>query len=411
MNSFMEPFSSHWRITKDGISKALGESLIVLDSSVLLDLYRVTPSARKEMINSLHTVRENLWIPHQVALEFHSNRVEAAQDQLNFYNETCKALEAAQNQALQRLNEFANRSALDAEEKRDLKGPLEQAFREAMERVRSHQGVFDLTLGRVLNDDPVLKALAHLLDGRVGQSLPEEDHERALGEASRRKEARIPPGYKDRAKRNNSAGDYIWWEQTLIMAAEIRKPVLIISNDEKEDWLNKRIDFPLGPREELIQEMNQRADVSLRIVSFPAFLEAIKTNSSVPVSRETLSQANIARRQSEERSKRIICSRALVEDYLTFMGRAIGRYEEELKRNLVERGKITDDPDGEAILESDIRRVEYAISMYRDRAAKLAEAIDGASSLNGNLALRIEDDSLRLAVIKRMREAQAATPD
>jgi hypothetical protein len=404
----MEPFSSHWRMTKGQISKALSESLIVLDSSVLLDLYRVTPSARKEMIDSLHTVRKNLWIPHQVALEFHSNRVEAAQDQLNFYNETCKALETAQNQALQRLNEFANRSALDDKERRDLKGPLEQSFREAIERVRSHQGVFDLNLGTVLNDDPVLKALADLLDGRVGQSLPEEDHERALEEASRRKEARIPPGYKDRAKRNNSAGDYLWWEQTLVMAAEARKPVLIISNDEKEDWLNKRIDFPLGPREELIREMNQRAGVPLRIVNFPTFLEAIKTTSSVPVSRETLTQANIARRQSGERSKRVICSRALVEEYLAFMSHAVDRYQMELKERLAERSKITDDPDGEAILDGEIRRMEYGISMYRNRATKLKEAVNGASTLKGDLlALRIEDDSLRLAVIKRMREARA----
>ncbi|MYX26149.1 DUF4935 domain-containing protein [Streptomyces sp. SID8381] len=398
-------------MSKDEISKALSESLIVLDSSVLLDLYRVTPSARKEMINSLHTVRSNLWIPHQVALEFHSNRVEAAQDQLNFYNETCKALEVAQNQALQRLNEFANRSALNSAEKRDLKGPLEQAFREAIERVKSHQGVFDLTLGRVLNDDPVLKALADLLDGRVGSSLPEEDYEKALEEASRRKEARIPPGYKDRAKKNNSAGDYLWWEQTLVMAAEARKPVLIISNDEKEDWLNKRIDFPLGPREELIQEMSQRADVSLRIVNFPAFLEAIKTTSSVPVSRETLSQANIARRQSEERSKRIICNPAVIEDYMSFMKRAIARHGEQLKSALAQRDSIADDADGVAILDMEIRREEYVISMYRDRVAKLEEAIDGASSLKGDLALRIEDNSLRLELVKRLREARAATPE
>ncbi|CAM5735834.1 hypothetical protein SHIRM173S_00517 [Streptomyces hirsutus] len=162
INSFMELFSSHWRMTKRELAEALKESLIVLDSSVMLDLYRVTPSARAEMINSLLTVKEILWIPYQVALEFHSNRVEAAQDQLNFYNDTCKSLEAAQNQAIQRLNEFANRSALGDGEKKKLKGPLEQAFRVAIERVRSHQGVFDLTLSKVLNDDPVLKALAQL---------------------------------------------------------------------------------------------------------------------------------------------------------------------------------------------------------------------------------------------------------
>ncbi|MFD5860543.1 PIN-like domain-containing protein [Streptomyces chartreusis] len=398
-------------MAKDEISRALQESLVVIDSSVLLDLYRVTPTARKEMIDSLISIEGNLWLPHQVALEFHRNRVEAARDQLSFYDETCKSLETAQNQALQRLNEFANRSALDKDEKKRLKEPLERAFGIAVERVKSHQGVFDLTISRVLNDDPVLKTLAKLFEGKVGPPLPEAEYVKAQAEAARRRDGRIPPGYKDRAKRTNPDGDYLWWEQTLVNAAEGDKPVLIISNDEKEDWINKRIDFSLGPREELVEEMRQRAGVSLRIINFATFLEAVRVDSPVSVSRETVSQANIARRQGEKRSRRIYVSSDIVEEYEAHIIRVLERRERELEVKTVELGKAIDDPDMKEVLDVQAAGIQYAIDMYRSQLSELREVIEHAPRVKGDLALYIENNSLRRALVERVHEEKKRLAD
>jgi hypothetical protein len=398
-------------MAKDEISRALQESLVVIDSSVLLDLYRVTPTARNEMMASLISIEGNLWLPHQVALEFHRNRVEAARDQLSFYDETCKALETAQNQALQRLNEFANRSALDNDEKKSLKEPLERAFGVAIERVKSHQGVFDLTISRVLNDDPVLKMLAKLFEGRVGSPLPEAEYIKAQAEAARRRDGRIPPGYKDRAKRTNPDGDYLWWEQTLIKAAEGDKPILIISNDEKEDWINKRIDFSLGPREELVEEMRQRAGVSLRIINFATFLEAVRVDSPVSVSRETVSQANIARRQGEKRSRRIYVRLDIVEKYEASILRTLERREGELKAKIAEKREANGDPDMTEVLDVQAGGIEYAIDMYRAQLDELRGLIEHAPRKNDILALHIENDSLRRALVERMHEEKKRLAD
>lgn len=398
-------------MARDEISQALQESLIVIDSSVLLDLYRVTPTARREMIDSLFAIAENLWVPHQVALEFHRNRVEAARDQIAFYDETCKSLEAARNQALQRLNEFANRSALDDSEKSRLKKPLESAFDVAIERVKSHQEGFDLTVGKVLNDDPVLKALAKFLDGKVGQPLPEDEYAKAQAEAARRRNGRIPPGYKDRAKRTNPDGDYLWWEQTLIKAAEVGKPVLIISNDEKEDWINKRLDFSLGPREELVEEMRRRADVALRIVNFATFLEVVRVDSPVSVSRETVSQANIARRQGEKRAKSIFVSPAIVDKYEAFILRALERRENELAESMAEQVGVTDDPDMKELLDARIAGIRYAAEMYQRQLYDLREAVANATRLKGDLVLHIENDSLRRALLERVHEERKRAVD
>lgn len=404
VGSFMEPFISHWRTPKGHLQSALESSLVVLDSSVLLDLYRVTPTARVEMIRSLNTVKDRIWIPHQVALEFHRNRIDAAQDQLDFYNETCKSLESAKSQALQKLNEFANRCALGVSEKDALKKPMEEAFGVAIKGVRSHEGKFDLTIGRVLNEDPVLEALASLFDGRVGPAMSEQDLEAAEAEANRRKVEQIPPGYKDGRKRKNAAGDYIVWEQTLLEAESRKVPVVIVSNDDKEDWVTKRSDFSMGPREELVREMKQRAGVAFRLVNFSSFLEATNSSSaSAAVSRETLSQAKMASRQGERRGTRMTISEEQAESYLQFLRFGLESNSRELESNSLELATVQDDEDVASLLRSEVDRAAHGVAMYKRRLEHFEHVLLSASRLKGDVLLDIEDSQARKALIAHIR--------
>lgn len=51
------------------------EAIIVPDTNVLLDLYQLPPTAREEMLAVLTELKERLWIPYQVALEFRRQRL------------------------------------------------------------------------------------------------------------------------------------------------------------------------------------------------------------------------------------------------------------------------------------------------------------------------------------------------
>jgi hypothetical protein len=51
-----------------------------------------------------------------------------------------------------------------------------------------------------------------------------------------RVEGRIPPRYGDKAKEENSFGDFIFWRQVLAHADS--NPVLILTNDCKTDWVH-----------------------------------------------------------------------------------------------------------------------------------------------------------------------------
>ena len=63
------------------------ECLLVLDSSVLLNLYRFPTSASRELLAVLQTFENRLWIPHQVALEFQRNRLGVRAEQLKKFGE------------------------------------------------------------------------------------------------------------------------------------------------------------------------------------------------------------------------------------------------------------------------------------------------------------------------------------
>ncbi|WP_405501340.1 PIN domain-containing protein [Streptomyces niveus] len=282
--------------------------MIVLDTNVLLDLYRVTPGAREEMLNVIEAAKESVWIPHQVALEFHRNRVGAAKDQLDFYPATCKSLETLKNQAMQKVNEFANRCALNGVAKLQFKEALEEAFEMTIAQVKEHQANFDLTIGKILNEDPILDRLSVILDGRVGPPLDSDALSVALEEAERRKNEQIPPGFRDSAKQSNSAGDYLLWEQTLIAAESGNRTVLIVSNDEKDDWVEKQLNFTTGPREFLVEEMRSRASSDLLIMTFPSFLEAAKRKFQATVSSQTLEQARRAVAREKSTTKPIFLS-------------------------------------------------------------------------------------------------------
>jgi hypothetical protein len=76
------------------------QGLIVLDANVLLDLYRITPKARRHVLNAFNRVADRLWVPHQAALEFSRNRKQTVIDRTSSFKQTRQMLRAAEANAV-----------------------------------------------------------------------------------------------------------------------------------------------------------------------------------------------------------------------------------------------------------------------------------------------------------------------
>ncbi len=69
-----DKFPGYYRRTKEELDRIWRDGIIVLDTNVLLNLYRYSERAREELLGVLRRVKDQLWIPYQVAEEFHRDR-------------------------------------------------------------------------------------------------------------------------------------------------------------------------------------------------------------------------------------------------------------------------------------------------------------------------------------------------
>ncbi len=286
--------------------------LIVLDANVLLDLYRVTPDARSQVIGTLNGVADRLWVPHQAAVEFSRNRRRVVEDRTSSFKQTKQVLESVTVKAIdvlvsgveqliyQRERNGTTRTwdivgaGLDRESLlRRLDGVMSPALTELETLMAEH----DLHLQDMQGTDPLLSQIDELLNGRIGPSYASTELRALVEEAHNfRFPNKIPPGYLDANKETplRAAGDFLLWRQTIdksaLMAGNDRS-VLLITKDLKEDWWNfdtkKR---PQGPRPELVQELHDSTGANLLLLTLKEFLTGAKRYLAFSVSDETLNE-------------------------------------------------------------------------------------------------------------------------
>lgn len=287
-------FEGYLSPSDEDYRSVLTSGLIVLDTNVLLNLYRYDPQVRADLLMVLEKLAENLWVSHQAQDEFWRNRELTIINRRNSAKEAISALDRPERQTDEVIATWARSVGLPEERHVELRKFIEDAFKALKEAVKGPAGRDPLAGARDTNRDPVLAALDHLLNGRVGAALPQEDLTKALKEADRRATERIPPGFMDRDKPDHRrAGDYLVWEQTLREAERRRVDVLLVTSDVKEDWWRKVRGRPCGPHPELVAELRQRSGGRLFMLQPQDLLRIVGRLLQVTVQPE--SEAEIAR--------------------------------------------------------------------------------------------------------------------
>ena len=279
----------------------LTTGIVVLDTNVLLNLYRYNAQTRADLVAVLERLEDRLWVPHQVLVEFWRNRESALRDLEETGENTVETLKDHCQQSLGALRAWANRIALPAEHLGDLKGQLEQAFTAVTDAISGLVATESLTQSLDTNEDPVLRTLEPVLAGRVGAAMAPETHAAAMKEALRRIGDGLPPGYKDKNKTDErAAGDYLVWRQLLDEAERRRTDVLLVTGDVKDDWWRRERGQTRGPRLELVEELRRCADVRLFMLRPESLLIHAREVLSVEVQEESV--------QDVERVDRVLSS-------------------------------------------------------------------------------------------------------
>ncbi|QYK53778.1 MAG: DUF4935 domain-containing protein [Fimbriimonadaceae bacterium] len=283
MTSMHDLFRHHYRLNESEKQSLWENCEFALDANVLLNVYRYDDETREAFFEILAALKDRIWIPHQSAKEFFENRISVIQEPVKQFEELSVTLDKLTEKI--NIAKYSKSTHLNVENIVDI---IERAVADAKSSISSHKDRHrDL-----IRDDSYLTKLTSLISERIGQPYDENELNKILKIAQQRINNSTPPGYKDAGKGEPECyGDTIVWFQLISRAKETKRPIILITDDKKEDWWEIIKGERLGPRPELRAEMFAEAQVDFGTINSANFFEHSGKGLSINVKKASVENA------------------------------------------------------------------------------------------------------------------------
>ena len=244
------------------------QAIVVPDTNALLKEFRRAPAESSELLEILEKLSNKIWIPRQFWNEYQRRIPEIRNDISKEYRTVGGNLQSYRDKTKNTLIHLSDRYSLV------IAGYIPQI-----------NELFHDIISDVLNsskehiksffEHDIDVRIARLLDGNVGDPFPQSRLDSIYTEGKFRYDNKIPPGFKDiRKSEPDCYGDLVAWKQIIEYADEIKRPVIMITDDSSgEDWFYKSKGEPSGPRRELVQEIHDEAGVDFYLYTSEQFLQ------------------------------------------------------------------------------------------------------------------------------------------
>lgn len=241
-------------------------AVFVPDANVLLHCIRHPAPVRDELLRLFTELRESLWIPYQVGLEFHRNRLDVELGARDTYKRLTEDYQTVLNQAREKIKQTRAHPVIDLDRE--------------LAAIDTFLADFETRMVQAGEAHPseaieaAVRQLTSLFEGRVGEKWPADRMAALKKEGEDRYARKVPPGYKDAKKDGDGDkfGDLIIWRDMMEKARADKRPVIFISDDVKEDWWWLHRGRKLGPRPELVEEFRSTTGEDFHIYEFTNFL-------------------------------------------------------------------------------------------------------------------------------------------
>jgi hypothetical protein len=309
-----EQFAGYYRPSEEEFADLWQNCMFVLDTNVLLNLYRYPVDARNDLIGVLKKVKSRVWIPHQVALEYEENRLAVISEQMERFREVKEILDSIQNKLkgqLDALHLKKRHSTIDPDNLLQKVSSSIKDFVSELEKLETAQL-------SATDHDTIRDEINDIVRDRVGEPPQSQAYLENLYKGGKtRYELQRPPGYKDIIKSSKSEpaayfygdlvlyrqyGDLILWFQLIDEANKNDrfKKIIFITDDNKDDWwlqIDSAGRKTIGPRPELVQEIKEKAGVDLfYMYNSERFMQYAREYLSAQIKEESISQVrDIAR--------------------------------------------------------------------------------------------------------------------
>lgn len=239
------------------------EYLIVLDTIILLELYRKPSNISLDIIKAFKEIIDRIYIPRQVYDEYLRNYHKVSGNEKSKYQnvrgELSKSVIHLQESIASKITEYRKHDYTDISKlQSDLDGKIKDIKDIVKEFENSHKQESERNLDFILNDK--VKEFVDLLieKGNIGMEIPFSKRMLILQEGKIRFENLISPGYEDNGKSGAARyGDLFIWKNIIEVAKERNANILFVCNDVKEDWWEKDKECPIDLRKELLEEFKE----------------------------------------------------------------------------------------------------------------------------------------------------------
>ncbi len=273
--------------------KLKSDTIVVFDTNTLLNIYRYSNDTRNKLISAIKSIEDFIWMPYQVGLEFNLNRRNVISNLNKEKEQRIKEIEGLMNDAIKDLSQSVGKVSLKSTDANSRKKEIIDFINKKIKEFENElQKEIDSLYEMLDLSEDLASEIATIFNGRIGDCYSQEVLDIKLKDAVERYENKIPPGYKDANKNDvlnyngikfeKKYGDLIVWHQILDMASDDKiKKVVLITDDNKEDWWFLSSGKTIGPRAELKNEMLRVANADLYMLNANSFLNNIVSTEDV----------------------------------------------------------------------------------------------------------------------------------
>ena len=269
-----EKFVEYYKYSDEDFDTLWNKGLFIFDANALLNFYRYSQKASESYFELLEKISDRIWLPHQFAQEYFDNRLEVIWESRDDCKKNINSLKKSLGWIMDKR----------------ISGEIDGKLQEIDQAITSYEG----TSPNEFEQDKILDKLTKLFENRVGEPYNSDNLEQIYEKGKERYDKHIPPGYMDSNKDNRDKtktkkyGDFIAWCQIIDKAKTSDSPVILVTNEKKEDWwvvLHGKI---VGPRVELIKEIRSKANVLFYMYSSERFLEFGGKHFGQPIEEELI---------------------------------------------------------------------------------------------------------------------------
>jgi hypothetical protein len=270
--------------------------LIIFDTNVYLNLYNFPTQTTKEIIDSLEKIKNRIWLPSQVFIEFEGRKKEVSNKSFSKYSKIKTDVEKFLDNTISSL--YTTKGKCDK-----FKYPaFDELLNNAIENIKSSRSELNIINQEIANEKKLIQEFLgnDIINGflqnlkennQIGKKFSHTELINIYVEGDTRFKLGIPPGFRDKGKLNTQSDDYlskrkaygdlIIWKEILMKAKEVNLDILYVTDDQKPDWWKHSIEPDkntgreskklLGPHDELLEEFSDYSTSRFNMLTFEDF--------------------------------------------------------------------------------------------------------------------------------------------